>query len=119
MRRTHRIAVDALGIDFITTPSLDGVLQSKDQLTVWGKARDQQPQQEVTRGLGRPMRTIQDPVRVDETLRLAQSHDPHARCHRACASGEKRADHQDVGVFPHGLGKERRKLYNQGQQLGR
>ena len=86
----------------------------KTNSPVWGKARDQQPQQEVTRGQGRPTRTIQDPVIVDETLLLAQPHDTQARRHRAFARGENCADQQDFGVFPDGLGKERRKLYNQG-----
>jgi hypothetical protein len=58
-------------------------------------------------------------VIVDETFLLAQSHDTQARRHRAFASGENRANQQDFGVFPHGLGEQRCKLYNQGHQLGR
>jgi hypothetical protein len=119
LRRPYWIAGEAFGLDFLAAPSLDRVIQATDQLPCWGKARDQQTQQDVTRGQERPLRTIQDPVIVDETLLLTQPHDPQARSHRAFASGENGSDHQDFGVLPHWLREQRCKLYNQGQQHGR
>jgi hypothetical protein len=38
---------------------------------------------------------------------------------RAFASGKKSPDQQRFGVFPNGLGEQRREFYNQRQQLGR
>jgi Transposase Tn5 dimerisation domain len=119
MTRPPRIARDAFGVDFIAAPSLDRVIQSEDRRPVWGKARAQPPQQDVTRGQGRPTRTMQHPVRVDATLRLAPSHAPPARRHRAGARGENRAAPHHFGVCPDGRGKERRTLYKQGPQRGR
>jgi hypothetical protein len=119
MRRPYWIAVDAFRLDFLAAPSLNRVIQAKDQLPFWGKARDQQPQQDVTRSQERPLRTIQDPVIVDETLLMTQPHDTQARSHRAFASGENCTGQQDLGVFPHGLREQWCKLYRQGQQRGR
>ena len=62
MRRTHRVAVDAFGGDVFAAPSLDGVIESKDQRPFRHKAHDQQTEQDVTRSQGRPARPIQDPV---------------------------------------------------------
>jgi hypothetical protein len=39
-----------LGSDLRAAPSLNRVIQAKDDIAGWGKARDQQSQQEVTRG---------------------------------------------------------------------
>src|SRR5262245_56175971 len=49
-------------------------------------------------------RAIQDPTIIDETRLLTQLHNTQARCHRAFACDENRADQQDFRVFPHGLG---------------
>jgi hypothetical protein len=87
LTRPHRVAVETLRGDFLAASSLDRVIQSTAQLPCWGKARDQHTQQAWTRGQGRPARTMQDPVRVAKTFRLAPPHDPPARSHRAVARG--------------------------------
>jgi hypothetical protein len=44
VRRPHRIAGDAFGSDVLTAPALNRVIQAKDDIAGWGKARDQQSQ---------------------------------------------------------------------------
>src|SRR5215217_9291245 len=119
MRRTHWGTVDAFGLDVIATSSLDSIIETADQDPLRGEGHDQQAQQDMTRAQGRPARTIQHPMVVDETRLLTQPHDTQARRHGTFTRREHRANQQDLRVFLYRPGKERGKHPEQGQQLGR
>lgn len=119
LRRPNRITIDSFSFDLRSTTSLERIVDSDHQLTVWRKGGDQQAQQDTARRQGRPARPIQDSMVVDETFLLAQSHHAQASSHSSLAKRQNCSNQQDLGVFPDRLGEQRRKLYNQWQQLGR
>ena len=117
--RPHRIAVDASGTDLLPTPPLNRVIQAADHFASRREGCDQQVQPDLTGGQGRPARPIQNAMIVLKRLLCAQPADAQTGGDGALANGQDRSSQQDLSVFPNGLGKQRRKLYYQGQQLDR
>ena len=119
MRRSHRVAVNPLGFEVLSAPSFKRVVKAENKFAGWRQRRKQQSQQDPACGQGRPARTMQDSLLVDETFRLAQSPDTQASRHGALTRGKDRSNQQDFGVPPNALGEQGRKFYNQRQPLGR
>jgi hypothetical protein len=119
MGRSHRVAVDTFGFDLIAAPPLDRIVDAQDQFASRGEGRNQQSQQDSAGFQCRPSRTVQYSMIVGEASFLAQPHDTQAGGHRSFTRRQDRSDQQGFGMLPNGLGEQRRKLYNQGQQFGR
>lgn len=94
--------------------------EAQDQFASRGEGRNQPSPQDSAGFQGRPSRTVQDPMVVGEASFLARSPARAGQAVTVRFSGAlERSDQQAFGVRPNWLGEQRRKLSNQGQQLGR
>lgn len=119
MRRTHRITIDAFGFDLGSAPPLNRVIEAENQVARRSESRHQQAQQQATRCQRRPLRPIQHPMIILKVRVIAFARDAQASRDGTLANGKTCADQQRLCVFPNGLGKQRLKLYDEGQQFGR
>jgi hypothetical protein len=118
-RRANRIAVDAFGSDVVTVPSLNGVINAKDERPCWSKDQNQQAKQNARGSQGRPNCPIQDAMVSLEVLFIAQSHHAQASRNSTLARGKYSSNQQELDVLKDRFGEQGRKRYNEIHQFGR
>src|SRR6516162_5906516 len=118
-RGAHRVAIDAFGLDLLSPPPFQRVVEPNHHHAGGREVVYHQLQQYMSHGETRPPRPIQHPMIILKVPLLTQSHHAQHRSHRALAGRQQRPHHQDLHVLPHPLGKPRSELYNQSRQSDR
>jgi len=81
----HRITIDPLGADALSSSALDGVIDAEHDGTLRYEVRDEESEQDAARLPGIPDGAIQYAVEVDEVPIPAVAHDAQHASDRACA----------------------------------
>jgi len=100
LRRSDRVAVDALGGDALAAPALDRDVDPEHDGAVRGQGGDQQAQQQASRHTGIPDDPVEDAMVGGEAAFPAEPRDPQEAGHGALAGGEDGADQQQLGMAP-------------------
>jgi hypothetical protein len=121
-RGAHGVAVDALGLDFGPTATLDMVVEADHNGRVgWNEARNQQAQQDAAGGVGRPDGTVEHAMVVLELCLVAQPHHPQGSGDSTFAWSQNGAEEQDLCPFPYALTEQQlerpKDLYNRSWQV--
>src|SRR5215475_3924841 len=119
LRRANRIAIDPFGLDLLSAPAFDRVVDPDDQFATRSESHDRHSQQYSGSLKRRPTRAIEHTVIILKALVLAVARHTQASGDSAFADGENCADQQCLSIIPDGLGKKRLKIYDQRQQFGR
>src|SRR3954468_19764965 len=116
--RAHRIAVDALGLDALAAPALDGVVEAEDHWSGRDKGSDQQTQQQAGGLASTPASPAEHAMIVDEVAFAAEAGDAQEAGHGALAGRQNSPDEQHLGMAPGAGAKQRGKRYNDRGEAG-
>lgn len=119
MRRANRIAVDAFSSYLVTAPSLDSIVEAKDERPCRSKYRNQQAEQKARGSQGRPSGSIQDAMVCLGVILFASAHHAQASVLLRLACGKYSSNQQELDVLKDQFGEQGRKSYNEIHQFGR
>ena len=113
------ITIDAARLDLGPPAPLDGVIEADHDRSLRHEGGDQEQQEPVRDGAGRPAPLAEHAVVDGEARRLVEAHDAQRRRDRAPTRGENDTRHQDQNVAPDRGGEGGRKRpHPRGQHRG-
>src|ERR671920_2079199 len=116
--RAHRVAVNALGLDALAAPTLDGVVETENDRTSWDKGMDQQAQHQPGALLATPASPAEHAMIIDEVALAAEANDAQEAGDGAFAGRQNSPDEQHLGMAPGAVAKQRGKGYNDRGEAG-